>query len=109
MERIAIFGLGNVALDCARMLLRGEDAIGRTDIARHAQEALKRSTVKARGYHRSQGPSAGKSVIHVRLPPSQKSGLHTQRRLLQVLYGMFAWVWALSDGFSCRLSCYTVQ
>ncbi len=46
MERIAIFGLGNVALDCARMLLRGEDAIGRTDIARHAQEALKRSTVK---------------------------------------------------------------
>ncbi len=48
-------------------------------------------------------------MIHVRLPPSQKSGLHTQRRLLQVLYGMFAWVWALSDGFSCRLSCYTVQ
>ena len=46
MERVAIFGLGNVALDCARVLLRGEDAMGRTDIARHAQEALKRSAVK---------------------------------------------------------------
>ncbi len=46
MERVAIFGLGNVALDCARVLLRGEDAMGRTDIARHAQEARKRSAVK---------------------------------------------------------------
>lgn len=46
MERVAIFGLGNVALDCARVLLRGEDAMGRTDIARHAQEALRQSTVK---------------------------------------------------------------
>ena len=46
MERVAIFGLGNVALDCARVLLRGEDAMGRTDIARHAQEALKQSAVK---------------------------------------------------------------
>ena len=46
MERVAIFGLGNVALDCARVLLRGVDAMGRTDIARHAQEALKQSAVK---------------------------------------------------------------
>ncbi len=46
MERVAIFGLGNVALDCARVLLRGEDAMGRTDIARHAQEALRQSAVK---------------------------------------------------------------
>ena len=46
MERVAIFGLGNVALDCARVLLRGEDAMGRTDIARHAQEALNQSAVK---------------------------------------------------------------
>ncbi|CAL5228332.1 g11441 [Coccomyxa viridis] len=46
MERVAIIGLGNVALDCARVLLRGEDAMGRTDIARHAQEARKRSAVK---------------------------------------------------------------
>ena len=47
MERIAIFGLGNVALDCARMLLRGR--------GRHRQDGhcpacpggpVKRSTVK---------------------------------------------------------------
>lgn len=46
MGSVAIFGLGNVALDCARVLLRGEEALGRTDIARHAQQALKHSAVK---------------------------------------------------------------
>ena len=43
---MAIFGLGNVALDCARVLLRDEAVLGRTDIARHAQDALRRSAVK---------------------------------------------------------------
>ncbi len=46
MERVSIFGLGNVALDCARVLLKTEDVLGRTDIAKHAQEALSRSAVK---------------------------------------------------------------
>ena len=46
MGSVAIFGLGNVALDCARVLLRGEETLGRTDIARHAQQALKHSAVK---------------------------------------------------------------
>lgn len=46
IERVAIFGLGNVALDCARVLLKDEEALGRTDIARHAQEALRQSAVK---------------------------------------------------------------
>ena len=45
-REVAIFGLGNVALDCARVLLRDEAVLGRTDIARHAQDALRQSAVK---------------------------------------------------------------
>ena len=76
MEKIAIFGLGNVALDCARVLLRGEDAMGRTDIARHAQEALKRSAVKHVDIIGRRGPAQVNAVYaRLSMPPSQKSFL----------------------------------
>lgn len=37
---------GNVALDCARILLRSTDELAKTDIAGHALEALRRSKVR---------------------------------------------------------------
>jgi hypothetical protein len=45
-ERVTIFGLGNVALDCARILLKQPDALARTDIAQHALDVLRGSAVK---------------------------------------------------------------
>ena len=68
MERVAIFGLGNVALDCARVLLRGPDVMGRTDIARHAQEALKQSAVKRVDIIGRRGP-VQVALMHFTCPP----------------------------------------
>jgi|TARA_B110000240_G_scaffold36522_1_gene40169 adrenodoxin-NADP+ reductase len=41
-----IFGLGNVAVDCARILLRSVEELSATDIARSALETLKQSNVR---------------------------------------------------------------
>lgn len=46
VENVTIFGLGNVALDCARVLVRAPDSLASTDIAAHALEALRHSAVK---------------------------------------------------------------
>ena len=43
---MTIFGMGNVALDCARILLSDPAALARTDIAAHALDALQRSGVR---------------------------------------------------------------
>ncbi|MBI3224231.1 MAG: FAD-dependent oxidoreductase [Mycolicibacterium cosmeticum] len=45
-ERAVIVGNGNVALDVARVLLMGEDALAGTDIAEHALEALRDSAIQ---------------------------------------------------------------
>ncbi|KAJ5484162.1 NADPH:adrenodoxin oxidoreductase [Penicillium diatomitis] len=45
-EDAVIVGQGNVALDVARILLSGVDALKHTDIADHALEALSRSRIK---------------------------------------------------------------
>ncbi len=45
-ERVAIVGVGNVAVDVARILCRTEDELMQTDIADYALEALKKSRVK---------------------------------------------------------------
>ncbi|GGF23787.1 FAD-dependent oxidoreductase [Williamsia phyllosphaerae] len=44
-SRAVIVGNGNVALDCARILLSDPDALARTDIADHAIERLRSSQV----------------------------------------------------------------
>jgi hypothetical protein len=73
VERVSIFGLGNVALDCARVLLKTDDVLGRTDIAKHAQEALSRSAVKRVDIIGRRGPvQAG----HQEHPCLQSSLLH---------------------------------
>ena len=45
-ERVAVVGVGNVAVDVARILCRTPDELATTDIADHALEALRRSRVR---------------------------------------------------------------
>jgi ferredoxin--NADP+ reductase len=46
VERVAVVGVGNVAIDVARILSRTPTELGRTDIADHALDALAKSGVK---------------------------------------------------------------
>ena len=45
VQRVGIIGLGNVALDCARILLKPPAALHTTDITAHALRQLERSAV----------------------------------------------------------------
>lgn len=45
-ERVAVIGVGNVAMDVTRILARTQAELDETDIADYAQEALKHSRVK---------------------------------------------------------------
>jgi ferredoxin--NADP+ reductase len=45
-ERAAVVGVGNVAVDVARILCRSPEELARTDIADHALEALRRSRIR---------------------------------------------------------------
>jgi len=45
-ERVAVIGVGNVAVDVARILCRTADELARTDLADHALEALRHSKVR---------------------------------------------------------------
>lgn len=46
VERAAVVGVGNVAIDVARVLMRTPDELVKTDIAAHALEALRGSRVR---------------------------------------------------------------
>lgn len=46
VERVAVIGVGNVAVDVARMLCRTPAELATTDVADYALDALKRSRVK---------------------------------------------------------------
>ena len=61
---VAILGIGNVALDCARVLLAPPDHLAATDIADRALQQLRRSGV--RDVHLI----ARRSHSEVRLPPA---------------------------------------
>jgi ferredoxin--NADP+ reductase len=45
-ESVAVFGVGNVAMDVARVLLRGTEELAATDIADYALDALRASRVR---------------------------------------------------------------
>jgi ferredoxin/flavodoxin---NADP+ reductase len=45
-ERVAVVGVGNVAVDVARILCRTPEELERTDIADHALDALRKSRVR---------------------------------------------------------------
>ena len=44
-ERAAVVGVGNVAIDVARILVRTPEELAKTDIADHALEALRNSRI----------------------------------------------------------------
>lgn len=46
VERVAVVGVGNVAIDVARILVRTPEELLRTDIAAHALDALRESRVR---------------------------------------------------------------
>jgi ferredoxin--NADP+ reductase len=46
VERVAVVGVGNVAIDVARILVRTPEELVKTDIADHALEALRNSRIK---------------------------------------------------------------
>ncbi len=46
VERAAVVGVGNVAIDVARILCRTPEELAKTDIADHALEALSRSRIR---------------------------------------------------------------
>lgn len=45
-ERVAVVGIGNVAMDVARILMRSPDELAKTDIADYALDALRESKVR---------------------------------------------------------------
>ena len=45
-KRVAIIGMGNVAIDCARILCQDPENLAKTDITQHALEALRQSQVE---------------------------------------------------------------
>ena len=45
-KRVAIIGMGNVAIDCARILCQDPRNLAKTDIAEHALEALQQSKIE---------------------------------------------------------------
>ena len=46
-SNVVIVGVGNVTLDCARILLRSPEELKETDIASHAMEALEKANVNS--------------------------------------------------------------
>lgn len=45
-RHVAIIGLGNVSIDCARMLLKPAEELAQTDVCQHALDALQQSAVQ---------------------------------------------------------------
>ncbi len=66
-ERVAVIGVGNVAVDVARILCRTNEELSATDIAEHALEALKQSGVKEVVMIGRRGPAqAAFTLVEVR-------------------------------------------
>lgn len=66
-ERVAVVGVGNVAVDVARILCRTPEELAATDIADYALEALKQSAVKEVVMIGRRGPAqAAFTLVEVR-------------------------------------------
>ncbi len=57
VERVAVIGNGNVAVDVARILAKTPEELARTDIAGHALERLERSRVREITLYGRRGPA----------------------------------------------------
>ncbi len=60
VESAAVVGIGNVALDVARILVRSPEELATTDIANYALEALRASNIKDVYILGRRGPAQGK-------------------------------------------------
>jgi ferredoxin--NADP+ reductase len=60
VERVAVIGVGNVAVDVARILCRTPEELRKTDIANHALDALTNSKVKEVYVLGRRGPAQAK-------------------------------------------------
>ncbi len=67
VRRVAILGLGNVALDCARVLLQHPSRLKSTDIASHALHQLSESGVQQVDLIGRRGPAqvGAPIILHV--------------------------------------------
>lgn len=63
IQSVAICGLGNVAVDCARILLQLPERLASTDIAEHALQQLKSSSVKEVHLIGRRGPVQVRKVL----------------------------------------------
>lgn len=75
VESVAVCGIGNVALDCARILLRPVSELASTDIARHALKQLQHSKVRQVQLCARRGPvqvrrSGKRTALTLQLPSS---------------------------------------
>lgn len=66
-EAVAVVGIGNVAMDCARVLARPAEDLATTDVADHALEALRHSRVRDVFVLARRGPAQAKCT-----PPELK-------------------------------------
>jgi len=64
IDRVAVIGVGNVAMDVARVLARSPEELGRTDVADYALEALRHSRVKDIYIIARRGPAQIKFTSH---------------------------------------------
>ncbi len=64
VERVAVIGVGNVAMDVARILARSPEELARTDIADHALEALRHSRIRDIYIIARRGPAQVKFTNH---------------------------------------------
>ncbi len=97
VQSVAICGLGNVAVDCARILLQPAERLASTDVAQHALQQLRTSSVNTvhlvgrRGpvqVHRDHPEAAAYTNAHIgayTVQPMQASDLQTQNFLLQTM------------------------
>jgi len=60
VERAAVIGVGNVAVDVARILCRSTEELGKTDIADYALDALSKSQIKEVYVLGRRGPAQAK-------------------------------------------------
>ncbi len=63
IQSVAICGLGNVAVDCARILLQPPERLASTDIAEHALQQLKHSSVKEVHLIGRRGPVQVRTIL----------------------------------------------
>ncbi len=63
IQSVAICGLGNVAVDCARILLQPPERLASTDIAEHALQQLRNSSVKEVHLIGRRGPVQVRTVL----------------------------------------------